>query len=166
MNQIFCAHCGDSFIRARKDKRFCRDTCRKLSSQRKCRLENPVNARNDRDARRCQLETFDLAFRMAERLYTMPPSDRLGYLKDIIDIARSGDSARTARVLTMPLLLRPDPTRTGLFWRRSPKAYLTIAQAANRYCLHFWNASVVDVVRGLAPEPPTGEVKVHTSRAA
>ncbi|WP_224503711.1 hypothetical protein [Celeribacter litoreus] len=95
---------------------------------------------------------------MAERLYTMPPGQRLGYLNDIVDLARSGVSPRTRKVLTMPALLKPDATRRSLFWRNSPKTHLTISQAANRFCWRVWNASVKDVVRGIAPEPPTGEV--------
>ncbi|MBZ4023462.1 hypothetical protein CKO11_13445 [Rhodobacter sp. TJ_12] len=104
--------------------------------------------------------------RLAERLYTLPPSQRLGYMQTLIEEARSGASPRLRRVLTMPKLLRASREDRHLFWRRSPESYRTIAQAADRYCRKFWGAGVVAVVRGKVPEPPTGEVDGSLSLAA
>jgi hypothetical protein len=100
---------------------------------------------------------FDLALRLAEELYTRSPLERLGYMKDLIDKARGGN-LQLREILTNGILLKPDRTKKRLFHRRCPAAYFTIAEAANRYCWKFWGASVVDVVRGIASEPSTGEV--------
>ncbi|WP_073257439.1 hypothetical protein [Shimia gijangensis] len=95
---------------------------------------------------------------MAETLYTMPPGQRLGYIEEIIQLARSGQCPRIRKILTMPALIRPDPTKKHLFYQ-GRKSYCTISQAANRYCRASpWDAGIADVVRGKVPEPPTGEV--------
>lgn len=157
MKQSTCPQCGTSF-RFRKNKQFCSPTCRKLNAQRKLRAKIPANASQSPSIRRDQAELFDLAIRMAERLYTLPSSQRLGYIRDVVNLARSGQSPEVRKVLTMPAFLSPNKERKSLFWRRSPHVYLTISQAADRYCQKFWNAGVADVVKGVVPEPPTGEV--------
>lgn len=157
MQDTKCPQCGALFP-FRSNKLFCSPTCRKLYSQQKARSDSPANATNSRSVRRDQAELFDLAMRMAERLYSLPPMERLGYLKDVVDIARSGRSPKVRKILTYPVFLRPDRNKERLFWRRSPSVYCTISQAADRYCRKFWSAGVVDVVRGLVPEPPTGEL--------
>lgn len=106
------------------------------------------------------MEFFDLARRMAERLYSLPPFQRLGLIREVIALARAGNPA-LRRLLTHHLLLRPDPNPSWLFHRRAPAVYLTIAQAADRYCRRFWGHRVADVVSGRAPEPPSGEVSPH-----
>lgn len=98
---------------------------------------------------------FDTAKRMAESLYSLPPFLRLGLMQEVIALARAGDPA-LRRILTHHLLLRPDQSSAWLFHRRAPASYLTIAQAADRYCLRFWGHGVADVVMGRAPEPATG----------
>ena len=165
MKQSNCPQCGVSFP-FRSNKRFCSPTCRKLHSQRELRAKSPAIADNSRDIQREQMECFDLAMRMAEHLYTLPPAERFGYIKDIVDLGRSGECPRVRKILTFPNLLYPDPCRKHLFWRRCPSTHLTISQAADRYCRHFWKASVVDVVRGIAPEPPTGEIPDEPQLAA
>lgn len=165
MEEGTCPHCGGRFP-FRRNKRFCSATCRKLNSQQQARSLRPANASNSRSIRRDQEELFDLAMRMAERLYTMPPGQRLGYVKEVVDLARSGRCPKVRKVLTLPALIRPDKSRKGLFWRRSPATYCTISQAADFYCRKFWGAGVVDVVRGVASEPSTGEVNHQEQMAA
>lgn len=153
-----CPSCGNLFP-YRSNKTFCSANCRKAHSKRAERRSKPVNAANYRSKAEHQYRKFDLAMRMAERLYTMPPGQRLGYIEAIIQLARGGHAPLVRDILTTPQLLRPDPSDRFMFWRRAPKAYLTISQAANRYCLRSpWAASVDRVVTGKVPEPPTGEV--------
>lgn len=153
-----CPSCGSLFP-YRSNKTFCSPNCRKAHSKREARRSRPANAAHRRDKARQQYQKYDLAMRMAERLYTMPPGERLGYLEAIIRLARSGHAPLVRDILSTPQLLRANPEDRFLFWRRAPKAYLTITQAANRYCLWSpWAAPVHRVVRGLVPEPPTGEV--------
>lgn len=98
--------------------------------------------------------------RMAERLYTMPPGERLGYLETIIRLARDGHSPLVRDILTTPKLIKPNPNDRWLFFRSSPGVYCTISQAANRYTLWSpWAAPIALVVRGEVPEPPTGVIE-------
>jgi len=117
-----------------------------------------LNAANSPAEKRKQHEVFELASRMAETLYSMPPAQRLGHIEEIVQLARSGGCSRVRQILTMPALIRPHPDKHHLF-PRGCRSYCTISQAADRYCrISPWNAGVADVVRGKVPEPPTGEV--------
>jgi hypothetical protein len=61
-------------------------------------------------------------------------------------------------LFTNQFLLRPDRSQSWLFWRRNV-GYLTISEAADRYCRASpWQAGVADVVRGNVAPPATGEV--------
>ncbi len=92
-------------------------------------------------------------------MYTLPPEERLGYIERIIQLARNGDSPIIRDILTTPKLLKPNPEERWLFYRKRPSVYCTIAQAANRYTLSSpWRSSVDRVVKGLVPDPATGEV--------
>lgn len=161
-----CPECGDTFP-YRSNKRFCSDSCRKAHQRKEDRQKNPVNAAKSCSAKKQQKEDFDLAMRMAETLYTMPPNQRLGYIEDVIQTARQGESARLRRVLTNPAFIWPDPKMRHLFFRRAPGSYCTISQAADRYCRRSpWQAGVTEVVRGDVPEPATGVVLESFHRAA
>lgn len=156
-SSIVCPECGRDFP-YRSNKKFCSASCRKASSQRERRQRLPANAANSRTIRRDQHEIFDLAMRMAERLYSMSPFARFGYLEEIIQVARNGQCPKTRKILTMPALIRPNPNNKHLFYRRCP-SFCTISQAADIYCrVSPWNAGVAKVVRGEVPEPPTGEI--------
>ncbi|WP_234702878.1 hypothetical protein, partial [Thalassobacter stenotrophicus] len=101
-----------------------------------------------------------------ETLYSMPPAQRLGYIEEIIQLARSGECPRVRQILTMPALIRPNPDKKYLFLRGC-KSYCTISQAADRYCRSSpWNAGVAAVVRGEVPDPPTGEIVEEVAEAA
>lgn len=103
---------------------------------------------------------------MAETLYSMPPFDRFGYLEEVVQLARTGQSPKIRKILTMPKLLRPSPDKQHLFYRGC-RGHCTISQAADRYCrMSPWNAGVAEVVRGEVPDPPTGEVIEELVRAA
>jgi hypothetical protein len=103
---------------------------------------------------------------MAETLYTMGPFDRLGYLEEVVQLARTGQSSKIRKILTSPTSLLPNPTKKHLFYR-GMRSFSTISQAADRYCrMSPWNAGVVQVVRGEVPDPPTGEVIEELVRAA
>ena len=156
---ITCPQCGTEFP-CRSNKKFCSASCRKASSQQDRRQKQPANAANSRSIRREQSEVFDLALRLAKTLYSMSPFERLGYLEGIVQLARSGKCPQVRRILTMPALIRPDPSKKHLFYRRC-RSYSTISQAADHYCRSSpWNADVAAVVRGEVPEPPSGEINV------
>lgn len=164
-----CLYCGETFNRRRRGQAYCSDRCRKNASQRRRRSETPRNARFSKEKRDSDRRFFDSAQWYGDRLYSLPPAQRLGFMKELIDLARAGN-ARLRQIICNKYLLRAGRDRKWLFHNRCPLAYFTIAQAANRYCRLFWKASVRDVVYGLAPEPPTGEVTENvvtiTSRSA
>lgn len=152
-----CPKCGEDFP-YRSNKKFCSAQCRKASSQQKCRKKQPANAANSRSIRRDQHEIFELAARMAETMYSMPPFERLGYLEWIIQLAKSGQCSQVRKILTMPAMIYPSPEEKYLFYRGC-RSFCTISQAADRYCrISPWNAGVAQVVRGEVPNPPTGEI--------
>jgi hypothetical protein len=115
-----------------------------------------MNSHANHTKRRDNLELFDLAMRMQERLFTMPVGQRLGYVKDLIDAARSGDT-QTRAVLANKMLLHGNSHHLHRLMHRVP-GDKTITQCADAYCRKFWGVGVIAVVNGDAPEPPTGEV--------
>ncbi|GGE46794.1 recombination protein NinG [Actibacterium pelagium] len=156
--QSVCPNCGTLF-KYRSNKTYCSPKCRKNASKKRERINTPANAANSLTKAREQAEKFDLALRMAERLYSLPPFERLGYIETIIRLARDGHSPLVRDILLTPQLLLPNPEDKHLFHRRQPLSYCTISQAANRYCIWSpWANQLLAVVRGDAPEPPTGEV--------
>jgi len=160
-----CPNCGTAFP-FRSNKTSCSTRCRKASSQRERRKALPANAANYRSIKKDQHEVFELAMRMAETLYTMGPFDRLGYLEEVVQLARTGQSSKIRKILTSPTFLRPNPFKKHLFYR-GMRSFSTISQAADRYCrMSPWNAGVVQVVRGEVPDPPTGEIIEELVRAA
>ena len=154
--QSTCPSCKDEFPPKRRDQIYCRPACRKASFQKGDRKKNPKNSTSSLSKKRDNELFFDIALRLAEMFYTMPPRDRLGFINGLVDAARSGNT-KLRHVLTNKVLLKPDLQRKRLFYRRCHLSYLTIAQIAVRFCRHFWSAGVKNVVTFKVPEPPTGE---------
>ena len=148
-----CPKCLTEFVPVRKGNKFCGGNCRKSFSR------PTQNSRDSPTKRRRNAEFFDNAQLMGNRLYSLPPQQRLGYIKDLIDGARAGNT-QLRELLSNYKLLHPNPvSERWLFPRLSP-SYRTIAQAAQGYCWMFWGSSVADVVYCRVPEPPTGEVVI------
>lgn len=153
-----CPECEGTFP-YRPNKRFCSERCRKANARKEERRKKPANAANSPEVKRQQKMDYDLAIRLGEALYDLPPDRRLGFIEEKIQTARRCDHPRLRRILTNPAFIRPDPDKKRLFPRRAPGGYCTFPQAANRYCLTSpWQAGVQEVVRGDVPEPATGIV--------
>ncbi|MFN3723675.1 MAG: hypothetical protein ACK4VZ_11565 [Paracoccaceae bacterium] len=75
----------------------------------------------------------------------------------LIDAARVHD-AQLRNILSDPRLLGAGREDRGLFHRRAPGTYKTIAQAADAYCRKFWGHGVCAVIFARCPEPETGEL--------
>jgi len=155
--EVTCPVCSDVFIPKRRDQKYCSPRCRTQKYQREDRGKNPKNAKVSPSVRKENHEQRQRARELAETLFGIPPCERLGFMKTLIDAARSHD-ADLRSIFTDPTLLMASPDEPRLFHRRCPWTYRTISQAGNAYCRKFWNASVSEVVRGNAPEPQTGEV--------
>jgi len=146
-----CPHCGNLFLPRRKNMIFCKENCRKAFSR------GPQNSANSRTKARKNAELFDAARRMGEKYYLIPPIERLGYLKELIDDARSGNTA-LREILSNWKLMHPNPINETWIFPRGHRNYSTIAQLAQFYCWRFWKADVADVVYNRVSDPPTGEV--------
>ena len=147
-----CPQCNGAVF-GRRNKIFCTSNCRKRHS------EPTRNSYSSPTKRRENSEFFDRALRLAVELYALPPNQRLGFMKDLIDYARLGEDPQLRDILSNYVLLHPHPYNDLHLFPRRSRAYCTIAQAASNYCKRFWRANVRDVVYGRAPEPPTGEVE-------
>jgi hypothetical protein len=118
---------------------------------------NPKNANSSHTVRKENQRQRKRARELAATLFGIPPCERLGFMKTLIDAARSHD-ADLKSIFTDQTLLRASPNEPRLFHRRCPWTYRTISQAGNAYCRKFWNASVTEVDRGNVSEPETGDV--------
>ena len=130
----------------------------KIISQQTVRATTPVNSKNSKCKKREQYELFDTALRLAEILYTLPPSERLGFMERLVLSARSGEHPKLKQILTMPTLLKANCENELLFWRHAPANHRTISQAANNYCKRFWKRNVIFVMNNPDYQPNTGEV--------
>ena len=147
-----CPRCGTA-VSGRPNRVYCSSNCRKRHT------EGKRNATFSMAKRRENAELYDRAKRLTERLYLTPPMERLGFMKDLIDIARAGSDAQLRDILSNQTLIKVSWQEKQRFLHRNNSDYCTIAQAASNYCKRFWKANVRDVVYGRAPEPPTGVVK-------
>ena len=148
-----CPRCS-GLVQGRRNKMYCSSNCRKRHKEIKRNSFSSVSKRRE------NTEFFYRAVRLSEAYYTLPPAERLGFVKDLIDYAReSKDDAQIRDILSNYKLLRPNPKEDLFLFYRGKPHHLTIAQVTARYCKRFWKANVREVVYGRAPEPPTGEVE-------
>ena len=82
-----CPQCETQYP-FRKSKIYCSPNCRKAASR------GIQNSRTSKAKARDNYEFFDTARRMGETLYSLPLSQRLGHMKELIDEARAGNTAR------------------------------------------------------------------------
>ena len=147
-----CPRCGTP-VSGRPNKIYCTANCRKRHR------EGKRNAALSMVKRRENAELYDRAKRLTEMLYLTPPLERLGFMKDLIDIARAGKDAQLRDILSNQILIKLSWSDKQKYLHRNCSDYCTISQAASNYCKRFWKTNVRDVVYGRAPEPPTGVVK-------
>lgn len=143
-----CPVCGTEFT-FKSNKKYCSKSCSRNATRPK------QNSRKSPSKKNHNKRFFEEAKFLAECLYDLPPAERLGYMKDLVDRARAGDT-RLREILSNYKLRRANPEESWWFPRGSAE-YLTIAQAAQNYCRRFWWANVSDVVYCRAREPDTGE---------
>ena len=147
-----CPRCGAA-VTGRPNKIYCSANCRKRHKEIK------RNSVLSMAKRRENTELYDRAIRLTEMLYSIPPQERLGFMKDLIDLARLGGDAQLRDILSNQTLIKLAWDEKKRFLQRNHNDYCTITRAASNYCKRYWCANVRDVVYGNAPEPPTGVVK-------
>lgn len=146
-----CPICQAHFMQRRKDAQFCSRSCQKNSAR------GPRTIRESPAERRRNSDHYSRTMELAAHLYGLPPHERLGFMKQLVDAARSHDSQLRSS-FTDPKLLRAGRKEPWWFYRRSPRVYLTISQAAHSYCKKFLNAGIRHVLSPKFQEPETGEV--------
>ena len=119
-----CKCCGENYIAAHKDSRFCSYTCQ----------EKAANAeRSDTCFKQYSREAFATAKELGDDYYSTRPQDREQFIISYIEAARH--NSRIRRALTAPDLANPDLDNKHLFPRQCPNQYRTIAEIASLYAL-------------------------------
>ena len=90
---LFCFVCGTTIQSQRTTKKYCSANCRQKANR------NQQNSASSTTKARTNAEFFDRAKRLAEVLYTLPPEKRLGFMQQLIDEARAGNT-KLREVLT------------------------------------------------------------------
>ena len=154
MIQVSCHQCGTVFCAQRKTAKFCDPACRKAHS----RGETPDNLK--RPQRRDNIELLGYHYDLAATYYALPPTERVVWLRNLIERARKGDTA-VKRVLTNAALLRPREyqlSKAATYSERLP----TLAQEAHALCKFMWDAGIAYVIDN--PELPTHAERVEKDR--
>ena len=88
-----CPRCG-AVVTGRPNKIYCPANCRKRHREIK------RNSVLSMAKRRENTGLYDRAIRLTEMLYSIPPHERLGFMKDLIDRARLGGDAQLRDILS------------------------------------------------------------------
>ncbi len=157
-----CLNCGDMF-KYRANKTFCSPKCRMSHHKAQIRETSKGSGRVSSNKMtieevRNREEEYALLHVLAEKLYTLKPSQRLGYIEDILQIAKVQRGGLLRRVLCNKTFIYPNPNKTRLFYRQSPKSYCTFPQACNRYLMTSPHKCYLEDFLRVVPEPSTGEV--------
>jgi hypothetical protein len=154
-----CPQCGDLF-EYRSNKTFCSPKCRKAHSKLVLR-EGQTKTINKTlpSEQRQNLELKHLNLVLCEKVYTMSPGERVGYVEDVLQMARHSEGGLLRHLLSNKKYQYPNREQTSLFFRRSPQSYKTFPQICNHYLLNSpWGCYLSDFLKGGIPEPSTGEV--------
>jgi hypothetical protein len=98
------------------------------------------------------------AARIAELYFGEPVTKRLGFMSNLVSIARNGEDKQLRIILSSPIVLDSSNPNCNPFKGKRGEYFGSIAAEAEKYCRKFWNASVSDVVYGRASEPDDGVI--------
>jgi hypothetical protein len=143
-----CLHCKSTFPQ-RSNKKYCSPKCRQYGNRVKQNSTNSPTTARDVE------ETLHSARALADLIYDLPTSEQLGFMRELIESARDGNT-KLRRVLSNQYI-RHLPKEQDWVRGHGSRDNFTISEMANRYCWRFWKANVTDVVYGLCEEPETGE---------
>lgn len=150
---LICPRCGNQFQPKRSNQQYCDPACQKAASRNTSRGPRTTACSPTRRVEK-RRQWATLAY-LNETFYGTPPGQRLGLLKDWLDMARMGDT-RLRAVLTRPDFCKWGENKRACF-RRS-YAYPPIPYLAHRFCQRFRACAGSDWVHGRADEPETGEM--------
>lgn len=144
-----CPHC-ETAVTGRRDKTFCSSNCRKRHS------ENPQNSFGSREKKNRNMRFIERIMRIKEVYMLKSKFDRLGSMKEMIDLARSGEDKELRQILGNKYMFDPTEKFGNPYRGARGRFYVSLPLEAEKYCRHFWNASAYDVVFGIADEPDDG----------
>lgn len=145
----FCLRCAKEYP-YKSNKKFCSSNCRKRYS------EGKVNSRLSPRKRVENMMLLERAQRLGECYYQTKCPERWGFLKELIDLARSGQDNHLRLILSNLSLLKANRHDPSYFFINGKYHNGNIAKIANAYCRRLWSAGVKDVVYNKVEEP--GEV--------
>jgi hypothetical protein len=149
---ICCPVCSTEFVQARNSQKYCGKACQNNAAR------GPRNTAVSANTKTENRIHYTRAAWLCHDLYKLPPGDRLGAMRELIEVARERDSV-LRRILSDPRLLgAPMGSSLGkLFPDNKNPEVKNIAKAADLYCRMFWGHGVGDVVYKCCSVPPTGE---------
>jgi hypothetical protein len=151
---VKCPKCGAPFDPGPRSRTYCSRSCQRNATR------GSRKAADSHAQRQINREDWSLLHWLNETYYGTRPDERLGLLKDWLDLARSSDT-RLARALSKPEFFAPEAGDRRAFLRRNGKgcsAYPPVPLLADILC--WWllgRCRVWQWVNGTAPEPDSGE---------
>lgn len=127
---LVCPKCAAEFAPKRSNQKFCSVQCSKAATRNAARS----NRKGENGA--ASVRHHERASRLAEMVYSVPPTERFGVLKDILTFVNKDAGLR--RILTDPKLLRQQPRRNG---------GKNIAQMASVYTHMFYGVSIKTYIK-------------------
>ena len=140
-----CLNC-DSKVIGRRDRKYCSANCRKRFS------ENTQNSHSSNSKRDRNYRLFDRCSRLSEYYFSHPPFERLGLMKDWIEIARSGKDKTLRDILSNKFLMHQNDYGNPYSGKRG-RYFGNITKECEKYCRNYWKASAHDVVYNIAAQP-------------
>lgn len=149
---VGCLRCGLTFQQRRKDQKYCSRACQKANTHNAARgSRTTADSREKRYEKRRQWSTLRW---MNETYYGTKPGERLGLIKDWLDLARVGDTHLRSVLRRPDFIQNADPDVCYLGDKGRP----AVPYVAHKFCHRFLDCHIWDWVNGRAPEPDTGEV--------
>ena len=156
-----CPRCLVAFLPKRTNQKYCNTACQKAATRNTSR--GPRTTRASHSKRLEKRYEWAMLGYLNETYYGTRPDQRLGLLKNWLDLSRASEGALRA-ALTRPDFGKLRGSNRAHF-RRS-FAYPPVPYLARCFCRRSLNCTVVDWVHGRANEPETGEVIIGQELAA
>lgn len=123
-----CPGCNHDFMPKRSNQRYCSRACQRNAARGNRTKENAVRS----------YRHYERAARLSEFIYSIAPRERLGRMKDLLELAVTDSGLRN--ILTDPELLNHPPRADNR---------MNIAKAANAYVRKFYGLSIQSFVRAI-----------------
>lgn len=135
LGQSLCTVCG-CFFNFRANKTYCSAKCRKKAFKKSCQRDARYHINTQSvDAKKRKELLYDLNSVLSERLYTMRPEARLGYIEEVLQYARTGACGLLTELLKNKKFQYPKTSNRRMFFRGQPRSYCSFPQACNRYLI-------------------------------